>query len=153
MPDYGVRPPEAGTGLLPWAWAVEQLAAAHDYWVCTSWPDGRPHLTPVWGAWLDGSLWFSCGPRSRKTRNLERDPRCSVATSDPRRPVVVSGTAERLTEPNDIARYTAASNEKYPGYDYTVEFFAANALWRVAPDSAIGMIEDDFTGSPTRWEF
>ena len=35
MPGYGVQGPDAGTGLLPWAWAVERLTASHDYWVAT----------------------------------------------------------------------------------------------------------------------
>src|SRR4051794_24801929 len=90
MKDYGVRPADEGTGLLPWSWAVERLNASHDYWVATVWPDGRPHVTPVWGGWMDDAVWFSCAPGSRKTKNLEHDPRCTVTTSDPQEPVVLN---------------------------------------------------------------
>ena len=53
---------------------------------------------PVWGVWLDGRLWFSSGLRSRKARNLAADPRCTLTTDDARDPVVVEGTAERVTD-------------------------------------------------------
>src|SRR3979409_796829 len=93
MPDYGIKGPTEGTGLLPWSWAVERLTASHDYWVATTWPDGLPHVTPVWGAWVDDAVWFSCGPNSAKARNLARDPRCSIATDKPSEPGVLDGTA------------------------------------------------------------
>lgn len=38
---------------------------------------------PVWGAWLDGALWFSTGGRSRKRHNLAYEPRCAITTQDP----------------------------------------------------------------------
>src|SRR4051794_16710488 len=97
MKEYGVRPPDEGTGLLPWTWAVERLTAPHDYWVATVWPDGRPHVTPVWGAWMADGVWFSCAPGSRKSRNLGADPRCTVTTDDAKQPVVLNGTAVRVT--------------------------------------------------------
>ena len=74
MPGYGVQPADEGTGLLPWSWAVERLTASHDYWLATTWPDGRPHVMPVWGVWWQDALWFSCGLRSRKARNIGARP-------------------------------------------------------------------------------
>ncbi len=35
MPGYGILPADAGSGLLPWAWAVERLERSHNYWVAT----------------------------------------------------------------------------------------------------------------------
>ena len=90
MPGYGVAGPEAG--LLPWSWAEERLRGAWRYWVVTVSPDGEPHAMPVWAVWLDDALWFSTGGRSRKARNLRREPRCVVHT-DGEDPVVVNGTA------------------------------------------------------------
>ena len=59
MPGYGLLDATLGTGLLPWSWAVERLTRSHDYWVATVRPDGRPHVMPVWGIWMDDALWFS----------------------------------------------------------------------------------------------
>jgi len=154
LPGYGTAPPDEGTGLLPWSWAEERLARSHDYWVATRWPDGRPHLTPVWGAWLGGALWFSCGRRSRKARNLEHDPRASAATDDAQEPVVVEGTVRRVVDPERIAAFLAATNAKY-GTDIGIDFLdpEVNGTFELAPRTAIGLVEADFSGSPTRWAF
>jgi PPOX class probable F420-dependent enzyme len=147
MPDYGVAAPDEGTGLLPWDWATERLGTSREYWVATVRPDGAPSVTPVWGVWRDGAVWFSCGPASRKARNLASEPRCAVTTNDGAEPVVVEGTAERSTETEEFAK---AVHEKY-GTPYDPEFFARNALYRVVPAKVLGLVESDFTGSPTRW--
>jgi hypothetical protein len=150
MPDYGIKGPDEGTGLLPWAWALERLTTAHDYWVATTWPDGRPHVTPVWGAWVDDSLWFSCGPNSRKARNLTRDPRCSIATDKPSEPVVLDAVVQRIEGYDNAKRFSEISTAKYE-VEYSADFFAANALFSARPLSAFGLDEADFTGSPTKW--
>lgn len=152
MPDYGVAAPTGGSGLLPWSWADERLARSHDYWVATIHPDGRPNVTPVWGVWDGAAVWFSCGPRSRKARNLARDPRATVTTSDANEPVVLEGTVVR--EPGRDANAVLAErfNAKYGG-ELTVDFFLTNATYRFVPSWAMGLVEADFTGSPTRWTF
>src|SRR5437660_7575364 len=53
MPGYGTLNASHGSGLLPWSWAIERLERSHDYWVATSDAGGRPHVMPVWGAWMD----------------------------------------------------------------------------------------------------
>src|SRR5437764_15356807 len=89
MPGYGIV--AETDGMLPWSWAVQRLERAHDYWVATVWPDGRPHLMPVWGAWFDDCLWFSSDVGSRKARNLAAEPRCVVTTDNALEPVIVEG--------------------------------------------------------------
>jgi hypothetical protein len=154
MPGYGVVPADQGSGLLPWAWAEQRLAAAHDYWLATQWPGHPPHVMPVWGVWLDSALWFSCGLESRKARNLERDARCTLTTDDAVDPVVVQGAASRAVEPDQIRAFAEALNAKY-GTSYDESFFdpAVNGSYRVALTWAFALVQDDFTGSPTRWSF
>src|SRR5256714_9494145 len=153
MPGYGIQPASEGTGLLPWSWAEERLVRAHDYWLATVWPDGRPHVMPVWGVWAGGALWFSCGGRSRKTRNIAANPRCVATTDNALEPVVVEGDAEVVTDLDRVAQFAAGENAKY-GTDYPVSFFdpAVNATFRLEPVWAFGLAEGDFSGSPTRWE-
>jgi PPOX class probable F420-dependent enzyme len=152
MPGYGIQGPEEGAGLLPWSWAVERLTASHDYWVATTDHDGQPAVMPVWGAWMDDAVWFSSSPRSRRARNLDRDPRCTVTTDNPLEPVVVEGTATLVTDRAPVERFTAACNVKYET-EIPVEFFADNALFAVEPFVAYGLTEADFTGTPTKWQF
>lgn len=152
MPGYGVVAADAGSGLLPWTWVEEQLTATRHCWVATTWPDGRPHLSPVWCVWLDGCLWFSCGVASRKARNLDVDPRCTLSTDDPLNPVVVSGSAGFSASPSGTDRFVDALDDKYgttspaalrdPGVCATV---------LVRPVSVIALRTADFAGTPTRW--
>jgi PPOX class probable F420-dependent enzyme len=61
-------------------------------------PDGSPHTVPVWVGTHADQVVFLTGPRSRKARNLRRDPRValSLAPADnPFQPVVLRG---RVTE-------------------------------------------------------
>lgn len=152
MPGYGILGPDEGTGLLPWSWAEERLVRSHDFWLATAWPDGRPHVMPVWAVWTNGALWFSSSPGSRKARNLERDPRCVATTDDALEPVVVEGSATLVRDTTAVRAFTDAVNSKY-GTETDVEFFAENALYRLDATRAIGLTESDFAGSPTRWTF
>lgn len=156
MPGYGILGPTGGTGLLPWSWAEQRLAASRNFWLSTAWPDGRPHLMPVWAIWdaERQSLWFSSSSASRKARNIAGDPRCMLATEDAANPVVVEGKAEIVRDPESIARVITLMNAKYET-DYGVEFLdpVVNATIRVRPVWVFGLAEGDFTGSPTRWTF
>jgi len=154
MPSYGVLGPDEGQGLLPWATVEERLAKAHDYWLATTWPDGRPHVMPVWGVVLDGALWFSTSKRSRKWTNLARDPRCTVASDDAYHPVIIEGTVEVTRDVTTIQRFIHALNAKYEtSYGLDFQDPDVNMTLRVAARTVFSLDEDDFTGTPTRWRF
>lgn len=154
MPGYGILDADRGSGLLPWSWAEERLAATRNYWLATVWPDGRPHVMPVWAVWHLGALWFSSSLRSRKIRNLRANAACVATTEGAADPVVLEGTAEIVTDLDQIAEFLARSNAKYE-VDYGIDFLdpAVNATVRIAPDWAFALRQDDFSGSPTRWSF
>lgn len=153
MPGYGTLPPDEGTGLLPWSWAVARLRDSHDYWVGTVWPDGRPHQMPVWGVWHDDAVWFSSSLDSRKIRNIALGSEVSVATDDPLNPVIAEGPARIMTDTVSIKAFLEAVNLKY-GTDYELGFLdpAKNATVRVRPRWVFALDERDFAGSPTRWD-
>jgi hypothetical protein len=154
MPGYGVLAPGEGTGLLSWRDVEPRLAESHDYWLASTWPDGRPHVMPVWGVWDGAGLWFSSGGRSRKIVNLERDPRCVATTDDALDPVIIDGTAAVVKEENLIRRFLGLLNAKY-GVDYQLDFLdpGVNATVRISPRTAFALLQADFCGSPTRWSF
>jgi len=149
MPGYGVEP---GGDLLPWSWALHRLTHAHDYWVATTRPDGRPHVMPVWAVWVHDSLWFSSGRTSRKARNLASNPAVSITTDDASEPVVVDGTVRFVTDLDAIAEFAAASDAKYETA-YGAEFYASpdNVCCQVLPTSIFALDSARFTESPTRW--
>ena len=100
------------------------------------------------------ALWFSCSGRSRKTRNLQTNPRCTVSTDRAADPVVMEGVAEVVTDLGVLEQVLALENTKY-GTDYTMDLFdpAVNTTFRLRPVWAFGLEGADFTGSPTRWRF
>ena len=149
MPGYGIS--DSAEGLLPWSWAAERLAGAHNYFVATTRPDGRPHVMPVWGLWLDGAFLFSTGARSRKARNLAANPGCVVCPENAGEAVIVEGIAEEVTDPSLLSQFKDAYFEKYK-WDMDT---SQGGIYAVSPRVAFAFIEsgDDFEGTATRWLF
>jgi pyridoxine/pyridoxamine 5'-phosphate oxidase len=149
MPGYGIVAAEEGDGLLPWTWARERLAAARNYFLATTRPDGGPHVMVVWGLWIDDTFQFSTGKASRKAKNLAAEPRCVVCPEGAEEAVVVEGVAADLTEERARARFFAAYEAKY-GMDVSS---MGEPLYVVMPRIVFGQIEKTFTKSATRWIF
>jgi PPOX class probable F420-dependent enzyme len=154
MPGYGILPADSGSGLLDWDATARRLAESRNYWVGTVWPDGRPHVWPVWAIWRDETLWFSASLRSRKVRNLQQNPQVVVTADDSEDPIVVEGRAEIVADMTEIEAFLAATNKKYE-VTYAIDFLdpAVNATVRVTPSQAFALVQADFAGSPTRWRF
>jgi PPOX class probable F420-dependent enzyme len=49
-------------------------------------PDGAPHSVPVWAILEDGRIAIFTQSRSRKARNLARDPRIALSVVDGENP-------------------------------------------------------------------
>jgi Pyridoxamine 5'-phosphate oxidase len=136
---YGIRSDEEG--LVPWSEAAAKLEEARNYWIGTTRPDGSPHAMPVWGLWLDDSLFFSSGSASRKSRNLESGDDV----------VVVEGLAQRVTDSAELRRIAELYSAKY---DF--EFDPSNPdypVFRVRPRIAYAWLERDFPSTATRYAF
>jgi nitroimidazol reductase NimA-like FMN-containing flavoprotein (pyridoxamine 5'-phosphate oxidase superfamily) len=156
MPGYGIR--ESKTGLRTWKWATERLTAGRTYWLATSRPDGRPHVMPVWGIWMDGAFYFSTGEQSRKAQNLAANARCSVATEvDPGKrlgkgqikdALIIEGTAEKLADQRVMRKFAKLYGTKYA---WDMEDFS-EPVYRVRPKTAFGFA-GQFTETATRWTF
>jgi hypothetical protein len=149
MPGYGIAGPAEGLGLLPWSWAEERLVSSYRYWVIST--GGRPyaHAMPVWGVWFACAFWFSTGGQSRKTRNLYADPRCTLHT-DTVDPVVVEGLAAEAPAGDRLDEVIDSYKVKYP---MEPPDLAENPVFVVTPERAFGLVEAEFTTSPTRWIF
>jgi hypothetical protein len=65
---------------VPWNVASSELDKAEVYWLSTVRPDGRPHVTPIAGVWMDGRVHFATGPEERKADNLAHNPHVAVTT-------------------------------------------------------------------------
>jgi nitroimidazol reductase NimA-like FMN-containing flavoprotein (pyridoxamine 5'-phosphate oxidase superfamily) len=152
MPDYGILGADEGEGLLPWEWATERLSVSHNYLVVTTRPDGRPHVMPVWGLWLDDAFYFSTGRQSRKAQNLGANPYCVVSTDRLDEAVIVEGMAEEVAGRDSLKPFYEAYKEKYD-WDLEKMGFDKEPVYIVRPRVVFGIRERDFTSSATRWTF
>jgi PPOX class probable F420-dependent enzyme len=150
MPGYGIE--EGEDGLLEWPDVLGRLRESRNYWLASTRPDGRPHVMPVWGVWLDDAVWFSSSVRSRKIRNLSERPACTVTTENAAHPVVLDGTAAVVTDPGAIRAFLDATNAKYAA-GLEIDFLdpQTNATVRIEPREVFALEEERFTQSPTRW--
>jgi len=137
----------------------------HTCWLATINHDGSPHVTGVGGLWLDGTFLFETGERSRKARNIARDPRCTLSLAADEFDLVVEGEARLVAEPAMVAAAAARwSAEGWParvdetGVALTAEYSAPSAgppPWRVyqlTPRTATAVLTVE-PGGATRWRF
>jgi pyridoxine/pyridoxamine 5'-phosphate oxidase len=150
---------------LPWSRAVEQLEAgsAKSFWLATVRPDGRPHVAAVGALWVDGKLYFTSGPQTRKSRNLAQNPACVFSVSLPNLDLVIEGTAARVTDEDTLQRLAqryAAQGWPARASDgaLTAEYSAPSAgpppwyLYVLTPITAFGVATVEPHGA-TRWQF
>jgi nitroimidazol reductase NimA-like FMN-containing flavoprotein (pyridoxamine 5'-phosphate oxidase superfamily) len=150
MPGYEMMF-DKGKGSLPWSWAAACLSKAHNYWVATTRPDGRPHVMPVWGVWVDDAFYFSTGRKSRKSRNLSVNANCVVCPEGAVEATILEGIAEEVTEPSVLRRFAGEYKKKY---DWDMEG-NEGPVYAVRPRVVFGFIEEstEVQGNPTRWLF
>jgi general stress protein 26 len=157
MPDYGVDTPSWAP--LPWPWAVERLVANRNFWVVTVSAAGRPHALPVWGVWDDGEkrLAFSCGPRSRKARNLAANAQAAILTEDTVECLSLEGHAAPVRDTGRQDRWIERYLDKYRpmAADLSADFIRQNLIVEFVPERAFAVIEreDEFATRATRWVF
>jgi hypothetical protein len=114
------------TDPVSWATVEAALTAAELYWLTTVRKDGRPHTTPLIGAWVDDSFAFCTGPEEQKAQNLAHGTAVTVTTGvntwKDGLDVVVEGDAERITGHGALRPVADAIREKYSGeWDFTPE--------------------------------
>lgn len=135
---------------LAWSTVRDRLAAAERYWLATCRPDGRPHVVPVDGHWLDDAWWFGGSAETVHERNLRLDPHVSMHLEDAAAAVVVEGETVWVQPTPEVARRLhAASKEKY-GYSPGAAVYAAG-LWRLGPVRVLAW--SSFPRDATRFTF
>lgn len=152
--DYGLSPDDSN--LLDWSWVVERLTTARSYWICSTYPDGRPHASPVWGGYAvqDDRMVFAISEASRKGRNLTADPRVTVHLESGDEVVIIEGHVERVTDDAMLARVVEAYGDKYgDSFQPTVEELRDNLVYAVVPRVVLAWLEADYPNTATRWVF
>ena len=131
--------------------------------LATTGPDGRSHAAGVGALWVDGTLYFTSGPETRKSRNLAENPRCSLSMALKGIDVVFEGDAERSHRRGDPpAGRRGLRNGGWPAtvkdHAFTHEYSAPSAgpppwyVYAVRPRVAYAVAKEEPNGA-TRWRF
>ena len=161
---YGNKP-------IPWSRAAELLNAlageighpSSTWFLSTVRPDGRPHAAGVGALWVDDTLYFTSGPRTRKSRDVAKNRNVVLSVSLKGLDLVVEGTAARVTDATTLERLAKAYiAQGWPARvsdgAFTAEFSAPSAgrppwyLYAVTPVTAFGVATEEPHGA-TRWRF
>ena len=148
MPGYGMMFDKKRKSL-PWTWAVDRLTDSHTYWLISTRLDGRPHAMPIWGVWVRNCFFFSTGVKSRKSKNLQKNPKCIVCPEGAADAVVLEGTAEVCSDKALLRECTQSYKKKYQWDLKGTE----DPIYRVVPRVVFGISENlsRVKGNPTRW--
>jgi nitroimidazol reductase NimA-like FMN-containing flavoprotein (pyridoxamine 5'-phosphate oxidase superfamily) len=148
---------------LSWADVQTLVAEAGDFLLATTDPDGRPHVVPVLGVWLEGTLCFVSFRQSRKVRNLARTDGCAVTVPGDDVDVVLEGAAQLVRDAAQLQKIADLFPAKYPWWHPFVrdgEFYdpADTALtdprhvYAVEPAQVFAFGKENGF-SATRWRF
>lgn len=152
---------DPGAQPVPWATTQDALESAQLFWITTVRSDGRPHITPLVGVWLDEALHFTTGSEEQKAVNLTANPQVALTTGcnrwDKGLDVVVEGAAERVTERAALERLATAWAAKWNGQwqfrptdtGFTHEDGARALVFRVRPSKVLAFTKGGF--SQTRY--
>ena len=168
---------EDGAETAPWEMAQERLAnpeQSRTCWLATTRPDGRPHLMPVIGFWIDGAMHVVAGEGTQKARNIAADGRCVIATGSTTLPsldIVIEGRADALTDDDAVRHIAEVLKEKgWPLEPKGAKVDGPNAptagpppytIFRIVPSRVFGLpgmtgmeqFDQSELPKPTRWDF
>jgi len=157
-----------GNAAIPWSRPLAELKAFEagpgtSVWLSTTRPDGRPHTAGIGAVWRDDRFWIVSGPGTQKSKNLARNPSCTIALGLPDIDLVVEATAERVTDDATLQRVVKAFQEQgWPASvkdgAFTADYSAPSAgrppwyLYELTPTVAFGVATAEPHGA-MRWGF
>lgn len=157
-----------GHPALPWSRPRDVLAVSSaqpniTFFLGTVSSDGRPHAAGVGALWLDGDLYFTSGPKTRKARNLAANPACTISVKLEGIDLVLEGDATRVTDQPTLEEAARLYREngwpaEVAGDAFTAPYSAPSAgpppwqLYRFIFHTAFGVTTAEPYGA-TRWRF
>jgi len=152
FPKGYVESPQAW---LTWSHVVQRLTAAKNYWLCSVRADGRPHVIPRWGVWLDDSFYYDGSPETRHAQNITENPHLSLHLESGDDVVILEGLAQALQKPahETAVAVAQAYTAKYAALGYAPEpqQWDGGGLYQVIPRRVLAWTK--FTDDPTRFVF
>lgn len=121
--------------------AVKSLAQGKNFAALTTlMPGGQPQTHVMWVHCDDDHILINTEVHRRKFKNVEQDPRVTVAIWDASNPYsfaeVRGRVVETVTGDDAIASINALA-QKYTGNDYAPEIQSERVILKIAPDRQI----------------
>jgi hypothetical protein len=146
----GYGQPEKGR-TLDWASVERKLVSASNYWLATTRPSGAPHVTPVWGVWVDATLYFDGIPTARWARNAARNPAASAHLESGDEVVILDGVVEDVATIEDPALVRSIIDQWTEKYGRLVPDVVSNGMYCLRVTHARAWTE--FPADATTWTF
>jgi hypothetical protein len=111
------------TSYLSWEQVNAQLTEAKHYWLCSTRPDGRPHVIPRWGVFIDNNFYYDGSPETRHAHNIAVNPHVIVHLESGEHVVILEGTSEPAGKPDSKLAHRLAKTigDKYSLLGYSPE--------------------------------
>ena len=137
---------------LEWSEVERRLESAPVYWIASTRPDGRPHVIPRDGTWVDGGLYYGGSPKTVHSRNISKNPEVVVHIGDGQEAIIVEGAIE-IEKPSEekAKRLSEASFAKYPQYGRSDPSLYLGGVAVLRPRRVLAWTS--FTENATRFRF
>ena len=125
---------------------LEEFLESRDRWIVLSTvgPDGYPHSVPMGFFRWEGDIYMGCRAPTRKTRNIEREPRVSLLLENGRGAsdligVLITGRAELIAEPAALLEFKQAL-ARHRGESEPTQVASGIAYIRVRPERTVSWL-------------
>lgn len=150
-PGYLEKP----AAFVKWGYVAERLAEAKNYWLCSVRTNGRPHVIPRWGVFVDGKIYYDGSPKTRHARNLAGNSNVAVHLESGDEAIILEGIVRPAGRPeHELAQKIAKSyRAKYAQHGYTPKSdqWDEGGLYEFTPRQCIAWTQ--FTADPTKFVF
>lgn len=138
-----------------WEWVAAQLTESQNYWLCSVRPDGRPHVVPRWGAFIDNKFYYDGSPKTRHARNILENPNVSLHLESGEEAIILEGISQPVEKPKSefANRLAEEISRKYSsnGYAPKPSQWNEGGLYVFTPRQCIAWTV--FFENPTKFEF
>lgn len=140
---------------LTWDWVATRLTESKHYWLCSVRPNGKPHVVPRWGVFIDEKIYYDGSTETRHSRNIELNPYVALHLESGSKAIMMeglSGPAEKPS-PDFGQKLSKEYKRKYRelGYAPEPDSWDAGGLFVFTPRQCIAWSK--FMEDPTKFLF
>ena len=138
-----------------WEWVAEQMTESKNYWLSSVRPDGRPHVVPRWGVFIENKFWYDGSPETRHAQNIMENPNVSLHLESGDQVVMMEGISKPTEKPTPEFASQLAETIGYKygedGYSPKPDQWDEGGLYEFTPRQCIAWTV--FYEDPTKFVF